>query len=147
MGDKPASAKQPDPTPILLILLTLIVAGLGSIRSCEPYTGGSRPPAGGNKGGGGFGGGCAQPQPSLTQGSKKLNQITILAGSYESKAQANALAAQLRAMRISNFTVRHEGKWHVCVGRYWSIDRANRMAEVLKGLGVSNPVVLSPKGK
>jgi hypothetical protein len=147
MADQSAPAKTPDMTPLFFILLTIILAGLGSIRSCEPYSNVPPPPIPGS-GDGRYGGGCVRPQPSLAKGGNlSLNQFTVLVGSFGTREQANALAAQLRAMRVNNFTVFHEGKWHVCVGKYWTADRAAESAATLKSLGVPNAVVMPPKPK
>jgi hypothetical protein len=142
MADKPAPAPKPDLTPFFILFLIVIVAGLGSVRSCE-YT--TEPPS--NRTGGG--GGCAQPLPPDQKKPSGLipNYYTVLVGSFKSSEQACAFAADLRRKNINNFTVQTGGGWLICVGTYVSEERAKRTAGRLEREGIGNPVVLPPKKK
>ncbi|MCI0692170.1 SPOR domain-containing protein [candidate division KSB1 bacterium] len=133
MADKPAPAK-PDLTPFFILFLIVIIAGLGSVRSCQ-YT--TEPPS--NLPGDGGGG---RPGPPVTT---DLKQYTVQVGSFATQAQANAMAATLRSKNINNFILKANGRWLVCVGTYVSEERANRIAGRLQNEGISNPVVLPPK--
>jgi cell division septation protein DedD len=134
MADKPAPAK-PDLTPFFILFLIVIVAGLGSVRSCnyttEPPS--NRPPSGPPS---------ARPGPPVTT---NLKQYTVQVGSFATQEQANALAATLRSKNINNFILKADGKWLVCVGTYVSEERAKRSAGRLKNQGIGNPVILPPK--
>ena len=86
-------------------------------------------------------------QSSPPEVNLKLGEYTILVGSFADSKQAEGLATQLRAARINNFIVQSKGKWHVCVGKYWSADRANRVKEDLLSRGYDDAVVLSAQKK
>lgn len=135
MADKPAPAK-PDLTPFFILFLIVIIAGLGSVRSCQ-YT--TEPPS--NRPGDGGGG---RPGPPVTT---DLKQYTVQVGSYATQEQANAMATTLRSKNINNFILKANGKWLVCVGTYVSEERAKRTAGRLQSEGIGNPVVLPPKKK
>jgi cell division septation protein DedD len=141
MSDKGPPANQPDLTPLFIILLIIIIAGLGSIRTCgpsEPNTGCAMPPP------------TQAPPPTPRPGppvTTNLKQYTVQAGSFQTRDEANSLATSLRSKNINNFILQAEGQWLVCVGKYVSADRATRAANDLKARGVSNPVVLPPKKK
>jgi cell division septation protein DedD len=143
MADKAPPANQPDLTPIFILLLIIIIAGLGSVRACGP----SAPNAG-----------CTAqpptqtppPEPNPRPGppiTTELNQYTVQAGAFKTKVEAVNLAAELRNKNINNFILEADGQWLVCVGKFVSADRANRMVATLKAYGVSEPVVLPPKKK
>jgi hypothetical protein len=133
MADKPAPAK-PDLTPFFILFLIVIIAGLGSVRSCQ-YT--TEPPTNlpGDSGGG-------RPGPPVTT---NLKQYTVQVGSFAKQDEANSMAAMLRNKNINNFVLKANGKWLVCVGTYLSEGRAKRSAERLKSLEIGDPVVLPPK--
>lgn len=142
MADKGAPAKPPDLTPLFLIMLIIIIAGLGSIRSCGPGEPGS--------------GGCAQNPPSQAPApgerpgppvTTNLNQYTVQVGSFKTRQEAINLAAELRSQNVNNFLLQTDGQWLVCVGKYVNAGRASRMANDLKARGVGEPVVLPPKKK
>lgn len=138
MADKPAPAPKPDLTPFFILFLIVIVAGLGSVRSCnyttEPPS--NRPPGGGTSPG--------RPGPPVVTG---LKQYTVQVGSFAEQEQANAMAATLRSKNINNFILKADGKWLVCVGTYVSEERAKRTAGRLESQGIGKPVVLPPKRK
>ncbi len=135
MADKPAPAK-PDLTPFFILFLIVIIAGLGSVRSCnyttEPPT--NLPPGGGTS--------PVRPGPPVTT---ELKQYTVMVGSYARQDDANAMAATLRSKNINNFILKSGGKWLVCVGTYVSEERAKRTAERLTKAGIGRPEVLPPK--
>jgi cell division septation protein DedD len=140
MADKPAPGS-PDLTPLFVLLLIIIIAGLGSVRSCNP--------AGPNTG-------CAQPPPTQTPGpgerpgppvTTNLKQYTVQAGISTTREGANALAADLRAININNFILQSNGQWVVCVGKFVNAARAEDMVQTLKEYGVSDPKVLPPQKK
>jgi cell division septation protein DedD len=124
------------------LLLIIVIAGLGSVRSCGP----NAPNAG-----------CAQPPPTQNPPpdpnrpgppvTTNLKQFTVQVGIFKTRAEANIFAADLRSKNINNFVLQAEGQWLVCVGKYVSADRATRMADDLKVRGVGAPVVLPPKKK
>lgn len=86
-------------------------------------------------------------QSSSPEVSLKLGEYTILVGSFADSKQAEGLATTLRSKNINNFIVQSKGKWHVCVGKYWSVDRANRVKEELAKRGYEGAMVLSPQKK
>jgi cell division protein FtsN len=86
-------------------------------------------------------------QPSPPDVGLKVGEYTILIGSFADSKQAEGLATKLREGRINNFIVKSQGKWHVCVGKYWSMDRANRVKEELVERGYDDAAVLSPQKK
>jgi cell division septation protein DedD len=135
MADKPAPAK-PDLTPFFILFLIVIIAGLGSVRSCQYTTEppSNRPPVDGGTPG--------RPGPPVTTG---LKQYTVQVGSFATQEQANSMATMLRSKNINNFILKANGKWLVCVGTYVSEERANRIAGRLQNEGIGNPVVLPPK--
>jgi cell division protein FtsN len=134
MADKPAPAK-PDLTPFFILFLIVIIAALGSVRSCQ-YT--TEPPS--NRPGDGTP--SERPGPPVTT---SLKQYTVQVGSFATQEQANTMAAALRSKNINNFVLKANGKWLVCVGTYVSAERANRTAGRLQSQGIGNPVVLPPK--
>ena len=138
MADKAGPAKLPDVTPLFFILLIIIIAGLGSIRWCGPYSAyQERPPS--NRGG------AYDPTPSPDpEDLPAYNYYTILVGRFGNRDRAAALAAELREQRVNNFIVEANGKWLVCVGRYMSHDRAKQMLAVLENHGVENARILRP---
>jgi hypothetical protein len=123
-----ANGKNPDLTPLFILMLILIIAGLGSIRSCELYKLPSK-----------------DSGPGGPPGKNGKYEYTVVAGSFNNAEDARRLAAQLRAARINNFIVQREGKWLVCVGKYWTEARAVERAEFLKTHGVPNAKVLPSK--
>lgn len=131
MADKPAPAK-PDLAPFFILFLIVIIAGLGSVRSCQ-YT--TEPPSNWPGDGG-------RPGPPVTT---SLKQYTVQVGSYATQEQANSMAAMLRSKNINNFILKANGRWLVCVGTYVSEERANRTAGRLQSQEIGNPVVLPPK--
>ena len=139
MADK-APAKPPDLTWLFVLMIMMIVAGLGSIRSCGPADPGS---------------GCAQKPPSQNPDpnarpvpvTPNLKQFTVQVGSFKTREQAGSLAAELRSRNINNFILPADGQYLVCVGRYASAQRAARMVNTLKSYGIAEPVVLSPPKK
>jgi SPOR domain len=133
MADKPAPAK-PDLVPFFILFLIVIIAGLGSVRSCQYAT---EPPS--NFPGGGTPG---RPGPPVTTG---LKQYTVQVGSYATQEQANAMTTMLRSKNINNFILKANGRWLVCVGTYVSEERAKRTAGRLESDGIGKPVVLPPK--
>ncbi|MGH7594904.1 MAG: SPOR domain-containing protein [bacterium] len=135
MADKPAPAK-PDLAPFFILFLIVIIAGLGSIRSCQ-YT--TEPPS--NLPGDGGGGRPGAPVTTT------LKQYTVRVGSYLTQEEANSMATTLRSRNINNFILKSNGRWLVCVGTYVSEERAKRTADRLQLLEIGNPVVLPPKGK
>lgn len=137
MPDKPASSNQPDLTPLFVLLLIIIIAGLGSIRSCGPNVPNT---------------GCAAQPPTVSPGpgtgsGSPLKQYTVQVGSFRTRDEARVYAANLRSQNINNFLLPVDGQWLVCVGQYPSASRASRMANTLISRGVTNAVVLPPAQK
>jgi cell division protein FtsN len=140
MADKAAPAKPPDLTWLFVLMIILIVAGLGSIRSCGPADPGS---------------GCAQKPPSQTPApgerpvpvTPNLKHYTVQVGSYKTREQAGSLAAELRSRNINNFILQADGQYLVCVGKFVSAGRAERMLNTLKSYGYEDAAVLPPKKK
>jgi hypothetical protein len=133
MADKPAPGP-PDLTPLFVLLLIIIIAGLGSIRSCNPI---------------GPGPSCVLPPPSqhptpLDPPVTSLREFTVLVGKFPTNAEACLRAEALREKNINNFILQSDGQWLVCVGRFISAERARNMVKILKEYGVSNPMVLPP---
>jgi len=152
MADNKPTAGKPDLTPLYIILLMVILAGVSNIRSCGPYgigctacvqpvppsQGGGQPPAPNPADPN------PRPGPDIVT---NLKQYTVLAGSYKTKEEAYNLATELRSRNINNFILQQDGQWLVCVGKYVSAGRAERMARTLIERGVADPVVLPPRNK
>jgi len=140
MADKAAPAKPPDLTWLFVVMIIMIVAGLGSIRSCGPADPGS---------------GCAQKPPSQSPPSNErpvpvtpnLKQYTVRVGSFKTREQASGLASELRSRNINNFILQAGGQYLVCVGRFVSAPRAAHMVNTLKSYGYEEVAVLSPQKK
>ncbi len=140
MADKPP-AKPPDLTWIFILMIIMIVAGLGSIRSCGPADPGS---------------GCANRPPTQTPPglgdrpipvTPSIKYYTVLVGSFKTREQAGGLAADLRRRNINNFILSSGGQYLVCVGQYVSAPRAARMLNTLKTYGFEDLTVLAPPKK
>jgi cell division septation protein DedD len=139
MPDKPASSNQPDLTPIFVLLLIIIIAGLGSVRSCGPSVPNT---------------GCAAEPPTTVPVpppgppvASPLKQYTVKVGSFRTRDEARLWAASLRSRNINNFLLPVDGQWLVCVGQYPSASRASKMANTLISRGISEAVVLPPAKK
>jgi cell division septation protein DedD len=87
-----------------------------------------------------------QPPPGGTPATG-LNEYTILVGSFATNDQANVFAAELRSKNINNFTLQAGNKWLVCVGKFMSEERANRVKEDIVERGYEGATVLSPRKK
>jgi len=138
MADKPAPGS-PDLTPLFVLLLIIIIAGLGSVRSCnptEPNTGCAQPPTPPPD--------PARPGPPVVT---NLKRYTVQAGVFTTREAANIYAAGLRGKNIHNFILQANGQYVVCVGTFASASSATRLANTLKAQGVENPVVLPPRKK
>ena len=77
---------------------------------------------------------AAQPGEE-PQKEKKFRKYTIQVGSFNNKDSADSLAYALRAERISNFVERADGRWRVCVGRYFSHRGAGKTLSFLHERG------------
>jgi cell division protein FtsN len=118
----------------------MIVAGLGSIRSCGPADPGS---------------GCAQKPPSQNPDpnarpvpvTPNLKHYTVRVGSFKTREQAGGLAAELRSRNINNFILQADGQYLVCVGKFVSAPRAAHMVNTLKSYGYAEVAVLAPQKK
>jgi len=140
MADKPP-AKAPDLTWIFILMIILIVAGLGSVRSCGPADPGS---------------GCANKPPTQTPPdaggrpipvTSDLKYYTVQVGSFKTREQAGTLLAELRSKNINNFIYQADGLYLVCVGKFVSAPRAANMVNTLKTYGYEEAAVLPPKKK
>jgi len=139
MADK-APAKPPDLTWIFILMIILIIAGLGSVRSCGPADSNS---------------GCANRPPTQTPApgdrpipiTPNLKYYTVQIGSFKTRELASGLAAELRSKNINNFIFPNDGQYLVCVGRYVSAPRAAHMLNTLKSYGFEDLVVLAPPKK
>lgn len=139
--NKAAPAKPPDLTWLFLVMIIMIVAGLGSIRSCGPADPGA---------------GCAQKPPSQNPDpngrppvpvTPNLKNYTVQVGSFKTREEAGARAAELRSQNINNFVLQAGGAYLVCVGKFVSAPRAANMVKTLKRYGIEEAVVLSPPKK
>lgn len=140
MADKPP-AKAPDLTWIFVLMIILIIAGLGSVRSCGPTDPGS---------------GCSNKPPTQTQPdssgrpipvTSNLKFYTVKVASFKTREQAGNLLAELRSKNINNFIYQADGQYLVCVGKYVSAPRAANMVNTLKAYGYEEATVLPPKKK
>jgi len=90
----------------------------------------------------------SQPPPAGTprapRGEVKRNEYTVQVGIFNRADQADQLAFDLRAQRVNNFVQQVGNQWRVCVGKYYSEGRANRMANQLKSMGFSEAKVIAP---
>jgi cell division protein FtsN len=140
MADKAAPAKPPDLTWLFVVMIIMIVAGLGSIRSCGPADPGS---------------GCTNKPPTqapVPNGrpipvTPNLKHYTVQVGSFKTREQASGLAAELRSRNINNFILQADGQYLVCVGKFVSAPLAAKMVNTLKGYGYEEVAVLSPQKK
>jgi septal ring-binding cell division protein DamX len=119
--------------------LIIIIAGLGSIRSCGP----SEPNTG-----------CAAPPPTTGPGPtpappvvSPLKQYTVQVATFTTKQEAENSTLEFRRKNINVFILSVNGQWLVCVGQYASASRANKAANTLKSRGISEAKVLPPQKK
>jgi cell division septation protein DedD len=82
--------------------------------------------------------------PRAPKGEVKRNEYTVEVGLFNRPEEADQLAYELRAQRVNNFVQPVGKQWRVCVGRYFSEGRANRMANQLRGMGFANAKVIAP---
>lgn len=140
MADKPP-AKAPDLTWIFVLMIILIIAGLGSIRSCGPADPSSgcanKPPAQAPPDAGG------RPTPVTSN----LKYYTVLVGSFKTREQAGGLATDLRSKNINGFVLQSGGQFHVCVGKFVSKPRAANMLKTLSTEGFDDLTILEPPKK
>jgi len=165
MADQPAAAP-PDLTPAFLILLIIVIAGLGSIRSCGtpqpvPRNGNGAPVAGGGCAGTTpdsqtmnnsalSGGGCYGPVPTTANGSYQLtrnfNYYTIVVGRFGTPQEASSFMAELRSRNIDNFILQTtDGQFLICVGKQLSAGRTGRLLNTLRDRGYNNLIILPPQ--
>lgn len=85
------------------------------------------------------------PQPSMTVGAVGPNEYTVQVGSFATRQEAYWESGRLRGLRINNFIMQRDGKWLVCVGRYWTGERAERRKDDLNNRYELKAVVLPPK--
>jgi len=82
--------------------------------------------------------------PRAPRGEVKRNEYTVQVGIFNRADEADQLAFDLRAQRVNNFVQQVGKQWRVCVGKYYSEGRANRMANQLKSMGFSEAKVIAP---
>ena len=82
--------------------------------------------------------------PRAPRGEVKRNEYTVQVDIFNRVDQADQLAFDLRAQRVNNFVQPVGKQWRVCVGKYYSAGRANRMANQLKSMGFSEAKVIAP---
>ncbi len=138
-----------DLTPLFILLLIFILAGLGSIRRYSAQAPPSRServetavearqqPS--------SGGGCMLPTPYNIQGKLGSTDYTVSVDKFLDARHAYWYTSQLRNRRINNFVTLRNGIWHVCVGRYWKREIAERRKVDLLKLGYINATVLPPE--
>jgi cell division septation protein DedD len=83
--------------------------------------------------------------PSAPKGEVKRNEYTIQVGIFDRPEAADQLAYELRAKNVNNFTQKIGKRWRVCVGRYYSQDRADRRLRQLIDMGFDKAVVIGPE--
>jgi cell division septation protein DedD len=81
------------------------------------------------------------PKPKTELGEK---QYTALVGSFANPEEADQLAFDLRKARISNFIDHAGGRWYVCVGKFYTYNRARRVVEELYEQGYTSAEVYGP---
>ncbi|MDZ7289143.1 MAG: SPOR domain-containing protein [candidate division KSB1 bacterium] len=84
-------------------------------------------------------------QPSAPKGEVKRGEFTVQVGIFDRPEAADQLAYELRAQRINNFIQPVGRRWRVCVGRYYSRDRAERTLRQLTAMGFTQAVIIAPE--
>ncbi|MCI0699312.1 SPOR domain-containing protein [candidate division KSB1 bacterium] len=83
--------------------------------------------------------------PAAPKGEVGRNEYTIQVGIFDRPEAADQLAYELRAKNVNNFTQKAGKRWRVCVGRYYSQDRADRRLRQLIDMGFDKAVVIAPE--
>jgi cell division septation protein DedD len=83
--------------------------------------------------------------PAAPKGEVGRNEYTIQVGIFDRPEAADQLAYELRAKNVNNFTQKVGKRWRVCVGRYYSQDRADRRLRQLIDMGFDKAVVIAPE--
>ena len=91
--------------------------------------------------------GATQPQgsqPPYIDGNLKDDEYTVVLGSYETDVEARQFIHRLREERINAFLHGFPGSWHVCVGKYHTKSRAQRLQKQMWQLGYYDASVMGP---
>jgi cell division septation protein DedD len=83
--------------------------------------------------------------PAAPKGEVGRNEYTIQVGIFDRPEAADQLAYELRAKNVNNFTQKVGKRWRVCVGRYYSQDRADRRLRQIIDMGFDNAKVIAPE--
>jgi len=89
-------------------------------------------------------GGEAAGTPRAPRGEVKRNEYTVQVGLFNRVEEADQLAYELRALRVNNFVQPTDRQWRVCVGRYYSAARADRMLRQIQALGYTSAQIYPP---
>lgn len=133
---------------IVLSIFILAIIGGGCVKKTE-----DQPPT--NRDGVSDGSGDRADQPSeerppdrppaAPKGEVGRNEYTIQVGIFDRAEAADQLAYELRAKNVNNFTQKVGRRWRVCVGRYYSADRAERRLRQIIDMGFDRAVVIAPE--
>ena len=74
------------------------------------------------------------------------NDYTVIIQTFAMEAAASAYAYTLRENRVNAFLYPHANNWSVCVGRYGSKSRAERLLRQMWELGYLNSRLFRPSG-
>lgn len=83
--------------------------------------------------------------PAAPKGEVGRNEYTIQVGIFDRPEAADQLAYELRAKNVNNFTQKTGKRWRVCVGRYYSQERADRRLRQLIDMGFDKAMVVGPE--
>jgi cell division septation protein DedD len=83
--------------------------------------------------------------PAAPKGEVGRNEYTIQVGIFDRREAADQLAYELRAKNINNFTQKVGKRWRVCVGRYYSQERADRKLRQIVDMGFEKAEVVGPE--
>jgi cell division septation protein DedD len=124
---------------LLLLSLAILIAGGCSKKDQQPpsnrdgVSDGSQPPAGQP---------VAEPVPDEPPKKSRREKYTIQVGSFARLEEADKLAYELRAKNVNHFIERVGQDWRVCVGKYYSLERAERTQNQLIDMGFTKASVI-----
>ncbi len=134
--------------PLFLLLVLIVVANANCVKKAE-----DQPPTSRDGVSDGSGDRADQPgeerppdrPPAAPKGEVGRNEYTIQVGIFDRAEAADQLAYELRAKNVNNFTQKVGKRWRVCVGRYYSADRADRRLRQIIDMGFDKAVVVAPE--
>lgn len=134
--------------PILLLSILIVVASAGCVKKSEDPPPTNRDGVSDGSGDRADTPGEERPPdrpPAAPKGNVGRNEYTIQVGIFDRPEAADQLAYELRAKNVNNFTQKVGKRWRVCVGRYYSQDRAERRLRQISDMGFDKAVVIAPE--